>query len=238
VNALTTSAYCPSSGQPELKHAAVKILKAELPWALLAVAWLPEDAALQAREELRQSMALFPFAACVPFGRERCGVLLRAAAYEAPPDEVLGRIEAALGLAGPDALRYADRKKGQHRSARLLRDGRAARLEGFLLAGDTSAEAWIKTLLQDQLPAQDYGRLLLVPGAKAPVALRPRGKQICTCFNVAESDIVAHLANAEGPDASRLSGLQADLKCGTNCGSCLPELRRLVRAVAPREQAV
>ena len=41
VNALTTSAYCPSSKQPELKHAAVKILKAELPWSLLAVAWLP-----------------------------------------------------------------------------------------------------------------------------------------------------------------------------------------------------
>ena len=37
VNALTTSAYCPTSKQPELKHAAVKILKAELPWSLLAV---------------------------------------------------------------------------------------------------------------------------------------------------------------------------------------------------------
>jgi assimilatory nitrate reductase catalytic subunit len=42
VNALTTSAFCPVSKQPELKHAAVKILKAELPWSLLAVAWLPE----------------------------------------------------------------------------------------------------------------------------------------------------------------------------------------------------
>jgi assimilatory nitrate reductase catalytic subunit len=52
VNALTTSAYCPSAKQPELKHAAVKILKAELPWSLLGVAWLPEDEALQAREQL------------------------------------------------------------------------------------------------------------------------------------------------------------------------------------------
>ena len=32
VNALTTSAFCPDSKQPELKHAAVKILKAEMPW--------------------------------------------------------------------------------------------------------------------------------------------------------------------------------------------------------------
>jgi hypothetical protein len=37
VNAITTSACCPTSKQPELKHAAVKILKAELPWTLLAV---------------------------------------------------------------------------------------------------------------------------------------------------------------------------------------------------------
>ena len=41
-----------------------------------------------------------------------------------------------------------------------------------MLAGDTSAEAWIKTVLQDELPAQSYGRLLLVPGAKAPKLIR------------------------------------------------------------------
>ena len=38
VNALTSPAYCPKSKQPELKHAAIKILKAELPWRLLGVA--------------------------------------------------------------------------------------------------------------------------------------------------------------------------------------------------------
>src|SRR3990167_2899035 len=36
VNALTTPAFCPTSKQPELKHAAVKVLKAELPWRLVA----------------------------------------------------------------------------------------------------------------------------------------------------------------------------------------------------------
>ena len=43
-----------------------------------------------------------------------------------------------------------------------------------LLAGDTSAEAWLKTLLLQELPAQAYGRLLLAPGAKAPGALQAR----------------------------------------------------------------
>ncbi|MGH8831643.1 MAG: molybdopterin dinucleotide binding domain-containing protein, partial [Polaromonas sp.] len=249
VNAITTSAYCPSSKQPELKHAAVKILKAELPWSLLGVAWLPEDQALSAREELKRMMALFPFASCVPFsnnaplagalGHERTGVLLRAASYEAPPDEVLSRIENLLGLGGADALRYADKKKGQRRTMRLARIDAEARLEAFVLAGDTSAEAWIKTLLQDELPAQAYGRLLLVPGAKAPVAVQSRGKQVCTCFNVTDTAIDEHLsvisqggggAGYLGTDDERLASLQEALKCGTNCGSCLPELKRRVRS--------
>jgi assimilatory nitrate reductase catalytic subunit len=235
VNALTTPAYCPISKQPELKHAAIKVLKAELPWALLGVAWLPDDAALGAREALKPLMALFPFASCVPFGRERIGVLFRAASYEAPPDEVLTRIEALLGLAGADTLRYADKKKGQHRAMRLVRDGATARLEGFVLAGDTRAEAWIKTLLQDELPAQAYGRLLLSPGAKAPVsvtdAAATRGKQVCTCFNVNDIAIQDHLNQCAGSEHARLASLQAALKCGTNCGSCVPELKRMVRVI-------
>jgi len=229
VNALTTSAYCPDSKQPELKHAAVKILKAELPWSLLAVAWLPESEALTAREALKALMTRFSFASCVPFGRERTGVLLRAADHEAPPDELLAEVERLLGLATPDTLRYADRKKGQRRAVRLVRDGQDSRLDACLLAGDTRAEAWIKTLLQDQLPAQAYGRLLLLPGAKAPVAVNVRGKQVCTCFNVTDEAIVQQLGHCHGSEGERLAALQGQLKCGTNCGSCIPELKRLVR---------
>ena len=106
-----------------------------------------------------------------------------------------------------------------------------------MLAGDTSAEAWIKTVLEGELPAQTYGRLLLSPGAKAPVAVEARGKLVCTCLNVTDAAIDAHLATARGSDAQRLAGLQAALTCGTQCGSCVPELKRLVRSAkgaAPR----
>jgi assimilatory nitrate reductase catalytic subunit len=234
VNALTTRAFCPTSKQPELKHAAVKILKAELPWSLLAIAWLPEGRALAAREEVKAMMGLFPFASCVPFGRERTGILLRAAAYEAPTAEVLARIEAQFGLAAADTLRYEDPRRGQRRSVRLARNGGDARLEAFLLSGDTSAQAWMKTLLEDELPAQAYGRLLLAPGANPPLAVASRGRAICTCFNVTDAQIGACLAQAEGDEAQRLAHLQATLECGTNCGSCLPELRRLVRLAQPQ----
>ena len=237
VNALTSPAFCPTSKQPELKHAAVKIAAARLPWRLLGVAWLADDQALAAREALRELMPAFAFAACVPFGRERTGVLFRAAAHEAAPDELLVRIEQLLGMDGAEVLHYADKRRGQRRSMRLAEvpgasGGIDAHLEGFLLAGDISAEAWIKTLLQDELPAQAYGRLLLVPGVKAPVAIAAKGRQVCSCFDVSETAIQGLLAQTAGPASSQdqqFQMLQGTLKCGTNCGSCIPELRRIIR---------
>jgi assimilatory nitrate reductase catalytic subunit len=240
VNALTTSAFCPTSKQPELKHAAVKVLKAELPWTLLAMGWLPEASALSTLNALRGLMPQFEFASCVPFsngapleaarGRERTGVLLRAAAHEPPDDAMLARIEALLGLDTADTLRYADRRLGQRRSARLVRASESTQLQAVLLAGDTQAEHWIKPLLQGELPVQDYGRRLLMAGAKAPVALPVTGPQVCTCFNVNEDAIKAALNDCQGDESQRLAALQERLQCGNNCGSCLPEVKRLVRA--------
>ena len=241
INALTNPAFCPDSKQPELKHSAVKILKAELPWMLLAVGWLPEDRVHENEQALRALMASFAFASCVPFSAggalaggaaERTGVLLRAAAYEAAPDALLLRVEELLGLSGADTLRYADARRGQRRAARLVRAGSDAHLEAFLLAGDIRAEAWIKTLLQEQLPAQAFGRLLLRPGATAPVGLATRGKIVCSCFGVTETAISGELKRCSGNPKERLAQLQGALKCGTNCGSCLPELQRMERADA------
>ncbi len=239
VNAITTSAYCPTSKQPELKHAAVKILKAELPWTLLAMAWLPAGESLAARKALKPLMKAFPFTSCVPFSNNtpladqsaaREGVLFRAAAHITPPDELLMQIEQILGLLSLETLHYADKKRGQRRTAKLTRIADHAELTGFLLAGDTSAEAWIKTVLEGELPAQTYGRLLLSPGAKAPVAVQARGKLVCTCLNVTDAAIDGYLGATSGNDAERLAGLQSALKCGTNCGSCVPELKRMVRS--------
>ena len=77
----------------------------------------------------------------------------------------------------------------QRRAALLRRTATDTTLEGFLLAGDTRAQIWITTLLQDELPAQAYGRALLLPGARPPVQLVSRGQQVCACFNVADAMI-------------------------------------------------
>jgi assimilatory nitrate reductase catalytic subunit len=50
-------------------------------------------------------------------------------------------------------------------------------------------------------------------------------RSVCACFKVGESEIRAAVAAGE-----TLAGLQKNLKCGTNCGSCVPELRRLAAA--------
>jgi assimilatory nitrate reductase catalytic subunit len=236
VNALMAGTFCPQSKQPELKHAAVKLLKAELPWALLAAAWLPEDQALRAQQGLRELMPDFDYAHCVLFGREPhergvVGVLLRAAAPEPASRERMTRIEALLGIAGPAVLRYVDARRGQHRAMRLAdAGGRASRLEAFVLGGDLRAQGWLQDLLQGEGPAHEYGRLLLRPGAQPPVPPAPRGAQVCSCFDVTEPAIAAALAQCSGTVEGRLEQLQARLRCGTNCGSCLPALRSMVNA--------
>ena len=51
------------------------------------------------------------------------------------------------------------------------------------------------------------------------------GRAVCACFNVEESRVRDAVAAG-----ATLANLQKDLKCGTNCGACIPELRRLVAA--------
>lgn len=71
---------------------------------------------------------------------------------------------------------------------------------------------------------------LLAGSAAAPGGFVARGKVVCNCFNVPEREIVEFCAAAQGNPAERLNALQTAKKCGTNCGSCLPELRVLVGA--------
>ena len=235
VNAITTSAYCPTSKQPELKHAAVKVLKAELPWTLLAVAWLPEDSAHTVLQALRARMGQFEFASCVPFAESgntdtpRQGVLLRAACSEPPDMAVVQDIEQQLGLSEDNSLRYVDAKRSQLRCMRLRGESDTT-LDAFVIAGDTSAESWLKALLQTQQSAKAYGRRLLMTGHTPPVALASVGSTVCTCVGVRDLAIQAQLAHSAQPDEHRcLSDLQGTLKCGTQCGSCVPELRRMIR---------
>ena len=238
VNAITTSAYCPTSKQPELKHAAVKVLKAELPWTMLAVAWLPNEKAHTIQQNLRQRMSQFEFASCVPFSdspneeTQRHGVLMRAASSEAPDLSMIQEIEQLIGLNSSNTLRYVDVKRNQLRSMRLEHSEtnsiKKTQLNAFLIAGDTTAENWLKSLLQTQASTQEYGRRLLMTGSKPPIALVETGHTVCSCLGVKDIAIKNHLKIYKGDSSQCLASLQGTLKCGTQCGSCVPELRRMI----------
>ncbi|MDO8177766.1 MAG: molybdopterin-dependent oxidoreductase [Undibacterium sp.] len=224
VNALTSPAIDPVSKQPELKHAAVKILKADLPWRFLAFGWVDSAQALSLQQALRPFMREFAYASCVPFGRDKVGVLFRAADDYAAAPELLQKIENLFGIHGAQVLRYDDSRRGNARHI-LVKDGALAAVS---LAGDISAESWLKAYLLDQQPVAKLGRMLLMPSTSAPQGFKPRGKVVCTCLNVADTEINSALETLNGSPVDVLAGLQSRLKCGTNCGSCVPELKKMI----------
>ena len=76
--------------------------------------------------------------------------------------------------------------------------------------------SWLASLLNEPITGSPY---TLVIGEKTPT-----DKTICSCFQVKESAIKE--AIEEGCDSTELLG--NELKCGTNCGSCIPELKNLI----------
>ncbi|MDO8654014.1 MAG: molybdopterin-dependent oxidoreductase [Undibacterium sp.] len=224
INALTSPAIDPSSRQPELKHAAVKILKAELPWRFLVFGWVDSAQAFSLQQALRPFMREFAFASCVPFGRDKVGVLFRAADDYAAAPELVQKIEALFGIYGAQVLRYDDARRGNARHI-LVKDGALA---AVALAGDISAESWLKAYLLDQEPVAKLGRMLLMPSTSAPQGFKARGKVVCSCLNVADTEINSALDSLDGSPVDILAGLQSRLKCGTNCGSCVPEIKKMI----------
>ena len=56
-------------------------------------------------------------------------------------------------------------------------------------------------------------------------ALAGDSRMICSCFRVSEKQIVDAIGEQ---GISELSGLQSLLRCGTNCGTCVVELKKLL----------
>jgi assimilatory nitrate reductase catalytic subunit len=249
VNTLATPAFCPQSKQPELKHAAVSVQAVDLPWSLLAQAWLPNEQLLSVRQQLVALFPQFDLASCVPFAEAgpletaattRSGLLLRAAASLPPAPAVLEHIHRLLGLASEAVLHYADPQRQHSRTLRLRTEGSSTWLEALLLCGDTRAGPWLGALLQGGRPLQLDSRALLSPGASAPMipgsATSMGSATVCSCLGVDEATITTTLQACSGSETERLAQLQHRLRCGTQCGSCLPRLRQLVRCTETPSQ--
>jgi len=217
INALTLPVFDAVSKQPELKHAAVQVSKAVLPWRMAALAVGDGAQLLDAVQPLLRAC---DYAAAGLAGRERDVLTLQLAHTQPLPESLLADLDAALRLDDPLAvMHYEDRPRGISKRVRV--DG--GKVTAARLTGETAAFDWLRDVIVDGIDAASLRAWMLAPVARPPAGGAGRGRIVCNCLNVAEPDILA--AITAGAD---LAALQATLKCGTECGSCVPELKRLI----------
>jgi assimilatory nitrate reductase catalytic subunit len=84
-----------------------------------------------------------------------------------------------------------------------------------------------KALLGKEISAAE--RLALLAGVSAGGA-QPAGRIVCACFSVGEDRIQAAIRDGGLTTPAEIG---AALKAGTNCGSCIPELKKLIGAQSP-----
>jgi assimilatory nitrate reductase catalytic subunit len=219
VNLLTVPDFDPVSKQPELKHAAIQVEKLDCAWHVVA---MRSGDALRHLDAVQPLLERFTYASCGLHGRDVPMLVFRAALEAPPAPELVAALDAALALDAPGALDYRDPRRGV--AKRVLVD--ADRVVGARLVGETAARDWLKELMASSGSAAAVRRWLLAPVTGVPGAHARRGRIVCNCFDVSEIEIGERLAAGLS-----LHDLQASLKCGTSCGSCVPELHRLAARI-------
>ncbi len=116
---------------------------------------------------------------------------------------------------------YLDLSQGIYRTAKLAGE----RLDLCLFvepSAGTSDWGAAKALLVVDALSDDQRRTLL--SGKSTDGLANAGPIVCACFGVGRNTICDAIAGG----AKTHVEIGAQLKAGTNCGSCIPELKRLV----------
>ncbi|WP_183140168.1 molybdopterin dinucleotide binding domain-containing protein, partial [Pseudomonas syringae] len=225
VNVLTQPAFDPVSKQPELKHSGVRIEKARLPWQFFA---LIDGNVQQHMERLRPLCEAFTYLSMGLIGRERPALVVRAASTEAPDSTLLQHIDSLLNLDEGPVIAYDDPKRSIGKRVRIDN----GRITAIRLAGETLAQHWLQTLWLEERVDTALRRWLLAPLSSEPGkdSTLSRDKTLCNCMNVSQSAVMSGIER--GLD---LNQLKTQLGCGTQCGSCVPEIKRLINAVAVTE---
>ena len=120
-----------------------------------------------------------------------------------------------------DLAEYSDFGGGVYRAASFVQ----GRIEACLFAGPArDAGDWnaVKSLFALEMLSDDQRRMLL--SGKSTDGLASAGPIVCACFGVGRNTICDAIAAGAGTSVE----IGARLKAGTNCGSCIPELKRLI----------
>jgi assimilatory nitrate reductase catalytic subunit len=190
--------------------------KAVLPWQMVV---LRKNNALSHLLKMQPLLARFPYASAGLVGQDEPIMVLRVAAENPVDDAWLAELDRLLDMDDDlAAMAYHDVRRGISKRI-LVRDGEvvAARL-----SGEIAAHEWLKDGMVKGLPAEAVRAWLLAPLVAPLSGVPPRGRIVCNCLNVAECEIQGALAAAMD-----FAGLQEKLKCGTQCGSCVPEIKRM-----------
>jgi assimilatory nitrate reductase catalytic subunit len=124
-------------------------------------------------------------------------------------------------FATDDLAEYKDFGGGVYRAAYFSGD----RIETCLFIGPArDAGDWnvVKGLFAADTLGTDQRRMLL--SGKSMDGLANAGPIVCACFGVGRNTICDTIAAG----ARSAADIGAKLKAGTNCGSCIPELKRLI----------
>ncbi len=224
VGALVNPVVDPLSGEPEFKHTPARVSAFEVAWQGFALSRTPltlEDATYWSRT--------------LGDGFQRYEMAGRRVRGDWSPwaQRLLGAGGKGNGngngapRAGGDWLEYVDRGRGVYRAALVIDN----RLQGCLFLSprpDLPPRSWLSSLFaHDNLTHTDRMGLLQGRPVDASADLGP---VVCSCFNVGRNTI-AHAIR----EFSLKSPLEIGkrLRAGTNCGSCIPELKALLAAPEP-----
>ncbi len=122
----------------------------------------------------------------------------------------------------PQWQEYIDPSMGTYRAARILDN----QLESIFFVAptiDLPERSWLTGLFVKPVLKKDERLALLI--GKPPLGTQDIGPIVCSCFNVGEKTIQAAIKEKELKSHQEI-GLC--LKAGTNCGSCIPEIKALL----------
>ncbi len=208
IDSVVNPANDPVSGQPELKHTPVRITPYQPAWH----GFLLSRRALQLDD-----IDYWVRATGDGFYR-----------YEIAGEQAndhWGRWARALLCASNDDVNwveYQDVAARRYRGVRMVSN----RVESCLFIAPSRqlpSRSWLGGLFkQDTLSAQERTNLLT---GTPPLGQTDVGRIVCACFSVGVNTITSAIK-----DQHLLStdDIGKALKAGTNCGSCVPELRRLI----------
>lgn len=204
VNAITDSI----SGQPEFKHAPVEIEPCKMVWHGFVISRIRLD---------WRDHAYWTHVRGRNFWR------LELAGDTASPDWS-ERMKQAFGEDG-DWIELRDHAAGRYRAA-LLIDGQIEAVCFFEQeASSLPPRHWLESLFHKSALC-DAERMALLVGRPSK-AVPDGGRIVCACHGVGEN----LLRDAIARGASSVEALGIELKAGSNCGSCIPELKQLLAHV-------